>query len=179
MSYFADRQDLEREVVAFATAFLSSDDGFRAREAARASGEPPRVVVHIADPEAVVSVDFFDGSVRPEALPEPSVEIELEADALHDILLGRLDPVQISRLCETGRLSFSGAPTDLAALVVVAGPLQLHYAASLERRGRQDLLATRMPERAVVWTTGPDAPLREIINERRSWQRRGRAASSV
>ena len=179
MSHFVDAEDLERELVAFLTAFLASEEGERAREVARGMGKPARLVLRTVDPEAVLSIDFWEDGIVLEALADANIEIELEADALHDILLDRLDPVQISRLVETDRLAFSGAATDLAALVALAGPLQPHYPASLERRNRRDLLDTPSPERGVVWTTGPDAPLKEIINERRSWQRPTRAASSV
>ncbi len=79
--------------------------------------------------------------------------------------------MQISRLVETEELVFRGAATNLAALVMIAGPLQPHYLAGLRRRGRQDLIDTPLPDHDQVWTTGPDAPLKEIINERRSWQR--------
>jgi hypothetical protein len=179
MSHFADTDELDGVLVAFITDFLAGEEGARVCEAARALGERARLVLRTIDPEAVVSVDFFGGSVSLTPHEDASIEIELEADALHDILLGRLDPVQISRLVETEQLVFSGAASDLAALVLIAGPLAPHYRACLERRGRQDLIDTPMPERGVVWTTGPDAPLKEIINERRSWQRPRRAASSL
>jgi len=179
MSYFADAAELERELVAFLSAFLGSEDGARAAEAARALGEQARLVLRTSDPEAVVSVDFFEHSVSLDVAADPNVEVSLEAVALHDILLGRMDPVQISRLYETDRLTFSGTPVDLAALIVLAGPLQPHYPASLKRRGRGDLLETPLPERQAVWTTGPDVPPREIINSRRPWQRPRRAAASA
>jgi hypothetical protein len=177
MSHFADTAELERELVAFLSAFLGSEDGARASEAARALGDQARLVLRISDPDAVVSVDFFEHSVSLDVAANANIEIALEADALHDILLGRMDPVQISRLYETDRLTFSGAATDLAALIVLAGPLQPHYPASLERRGRRDLLGTPFPERQAVWTTGPDVPPREIISSRRPWQRPKRAAA--
>jgi len=179
MSHFADARDLEGELIAFLAAYLASSDGARARDVARGMGERAGLVLRTLDPQTVLSVDLLEGSVAPGAIEDPNLEVELEADALHDILLGRLDPVQISRLVETNRLVFSGAASDLAALVALAGPLAPHYPASLERRGRQDLLDTPRPESSAVWTTGPDAPMPEIINERRSWQRPKRSAASV
>jgi hypothetical protein len=179
MSHFADTATLEHELVAFFTAFLGSEDGARAREAARALGDQARLVLRTTDPDAVVSVDFFENSVSLDVAENANIEIVLEADVLHDILLGRMDPVQISRMYETDRLTFRGTATDLAALIVLAGPLQPHYPASLERRGRTDLLDTPLPERHTVWTTGPDVPPRAIINSRRAWQRPKRAAAST
>lgn len=179
MSYFADAATLEHELVAFFNAFLGSEDGARANEAARALGDQARLVLRTTDPAAVVSVDFFESSVSLDVAENANIEIALEADILHDILLGRLDPVQVSRMYETDRITFSGAATDLAALIVLAGPLQPHYPASLERRGRTDLLDTPLPERHAVWTTGPNVAPREIINSRRPWQRPKRAAAST
>lgn len=179
MSSFAGSEDLEGVLAGFLTDFLASEQGAQACDAARALGKTARLVLRTIEPESVVSADFFARSVSRAPLEEASIDIELEADALHDILLGRLDPVRISRLVETDRLVFSGAASDLAALVLIAGPLQRHYQAWLERGGRHDLLDTPVPERGVVWTTGPDAPLKEIINERRPWQRARKTASSL
>lgn len=177
MSHFADGEELGRELVAFLTAFLGSEEGARATEAARGLGDQARLTLRTVDPDAVVSVDFYAGSVSLDALADANVEITLEADALHDILLGRLDPVQISRLYETERLTFDGAAVDLAALVLLAGPLQPHYPASLRRRGREDLLDTPAPPAAAVWTSGEEPP-RRVISERRTWQRSRRPATA-
>jgi hypothetical protein len=171
LSAFADGAELETELVAFLDAFLASEEGARACEAARGLSERARLTVRAVDPDAVVSVDFFAGAADRGPIEDANVDIVLEADALHDLLLGRLDPVAISRLYETDRLLFAGAATDLAALVMLAGALQPHYPASLERRGRADLLDTPVPEGHTVWTMGPDAQPRAIINSRRSWQR--------
>jgi hypothetical protein len=171
LSVFADGAEVEDELVAFLEAFLASEEGARACDAARALSERARLVVRTVEPDAAVSVDFFARAAQRGAIDEANVEVQLEADDLHDLLLGRLDPVAISRLYETDRLRFAGAATDLAALVMLAGALQPHYPASLERRGRADLLEVPEPERHTVWTTGPDAPPRAIINSRRSWQR--------
>lgn len=179
MSVYADRAELQGELSAFLTAFLESEEGARACAAARSLGERARLVLRTVEPAAVVSVDFFAAEVATEAIGDASVEIELPADALHDLLLGRLDPVGLSRLYETEQLVFSGSATDLAALVVLAGALQPHYPESLRRRGRDDLLATPMPERHAVWSTGPDAAPAAVINSRRSWQRTRRAAAAT
>jgi hypothetical protein len=179
MSAYADGAELQGELAAFLTAFLESEEGAQACAAARSLGERARRVLRTVDPAAVVSVDFFTAEVAAQAMEDVSVEVELPADALHDLLLGRLDPVAISRLYETDELVFSGSATDLAALVVLAGALQPHYPASLRGRGRDDLLATPMPERHAVWTAGPDAVPRAVINSRRSWQRSRRAAAAT
>jgi hypothetical protein len=180
VSHFASGEDLQRELVAFLTAFIGSDDGARAIEAARALGDSATLVLHTVDPEAVLSVDFYAGSVTLDAVADPDVEIQLEADALHDILLNRLDPVQLSRLYETDRLAFSGASRHLAALIMLAGPLQPHYPASLERRGRRDLLDTPMPPTKVAWGSPEEAlSPKRVIGRRRPWQRPKRTAEAV
>jgi hypothetical protein len=178
MSAYADGAELERELEAFLTAFLASEEGTAACAAARSLGEQARLVLRTVDPAAVVSVDFFAAEVASGAFGDANVEIELPADGLHDLLLGRLDPVQISRLYETDQLVFSGSATDLAALVVLAGVLQPYYPESLRRRGRDDLLATPAPERHGVWTSGADAQPRAVINSRRTWQRSKRSAAA-
>jgi hypothetical protein len=96
------------------------------------------------------------------------------------VLLDRLDPVQLSRLYETGRLAFSGAARDLAALIMLAGPMQPHYPASLARRGREDLLSTPMPPTKVAWGSPEEAlSPRRVIGRRRAWQRPKRSAEAV
>jgi hypothetical protein len=179
MSVYADGAELRDELSAFLTAFLASEEGAQACAGARALGERARLVLRTVEPAAVVSVDFFAGEVAAEAIEDANVEIELPADALHDLLLGRLGPVDLSRLYETDQLTFSGGASDLAALVVLAGALQPHYPASLQRRGRDDLLATPTPERHPVWTAGPDAAPKAIINSRRPWQRSRRAPAAT
>jgi hypothetical protein len=180
VSHFTSGDDLQRELVAFLTAFLGSDDGARAVEAARALGESATLVVHTIEPEAVVSVDFFAGSVTLDARDDADVEIELPADALHDILMNRLDPVQISRLYETDRLAFSGASKHLGALIMLAGPMQPHYPASLERRGRTDLLNTPLPPSKEAWGSPEEAlSPKRVIGRRRPWQRPKRTAEAV
>ena len=178
MSPFADGRDLEDELLAFLAAFLGSDDGRRACESARALGERARLVLRTVEPEAVVSVDFFGAAAQQGAIEDANVEIEIEAAALHDLLMGRLDPVQLSRLYETDRLTFAGGATDLAALVALAGALQPHYPASLRRRNRTDLLETPMPERHAVWSSEPGDPARQVIGVRRPWQRPRRSAAA-
>ena len=178
MSYYATSEDLEQELEAFLTAFLGSGDGAQAAEAARALGDSATLTLHLLDPDAVVSIDFLARTVTPGPVEGADVEIEMEADALHDLLLDRLDVVQISQLYETDRVQFAGGTTQLAALVVVAGPLQPHYAASLERRGRQDLLDTPAPPSPIVWGDPSEAiSPRKLIGQRRPWQRPKRTAA--
>lgn len=178
MTVFADSTELTEVLSAFLGDFLASQDGASASEAARSLGDRARLTVRTRDPAARVSADFFADRVVAGPIDDPNVEIELDADDLHDLLLGHLDPVQISRRYETGRLTFAGAATDLAALVMLAGALQPYYPAALRGLGREDLLQTPAPERPIVWTTGPDAEPQAVINSRRTWQRSKRTASA-
>ena len=175
MSYFASGEEVQHELVAFLTAFLTSEEGEQAMAAARGLGDSAVLVLRTVEPETAVSVDLRSGQVALEAPEDADVELELEADALHDILLDRLDPVQISRLYEEDRVTFRGPPPYLAALVAMAGRLQPHYPASLEDRGRGDLLGTPMPPSAVTWGSPEDALApKRLIGKRRPWQRPGR-----
>jgi hypothetical protein len=178
MSYYASGRDLEREIVAFLTAFLDSEAGARATTAAGDSGDSATLVLDLVDPDATITVDFVSGSVMVGGAEAPDVEIEMEADALHDILLERLGPVQISRLYETDRLRFRGSPRHLAALIALAAPLAPFYRATLERHGRRDLLDTPAPPATVEWGS-PDDPIKRVIGRRRPWQRPKRSAHAV
>jgi hypothetical protein len=172
MSHFATGAELEQELEAFLTAFLESEDGGRAAEAAQALGDSARLTLRLLDPDAVVSVDFLGRTVAFEAAEGADVEVEMHADDLHDLLLDHLGPVEISRLYETDRVRFTGGTTQLAGLVLVAGPLRPWYARSLEARGRRDLLDTPVPESPIVWGDPTEAisPPR-MIGRRRRWQR--------
>jgi hypothetical protein len=177
VSHYRTGDELEGELVACLTAFLASEEGARAVASARALGERARLSLRTTEPQAAVSVDFFAGTVATEPAADADVEIELEADALHDILMDRLDPVQLSRLYETERLVFRGPASGLAALIMLAGPLQPHYPASLERRGRTDLLETPAPPTKAVWGMPEEAlSPRQVIGRRRAWQRPRRSA---
>jgi hypothetical protein len=170
VGYFASREELEAELVAFLEAFLASPDGEAA--SAAAGEQESTVLLRAVNPEAVVSVDLRARTVSLHPAEDPVVEVELEADALHDILLERLDAVQISRLYETDRVRFRGRPEHLAALVALAGPLQPYYPATLADRGRDDLLATPVPPTKVAWGSPEDAlNPRKVIGKRRPWQR--------
>ncbi len=173
MSYFTDSREVHDEIAAFLQRFFASPDGAAARERVQALSDSGTLVLHVVDPDATLAIDFLTGTISEEAPADPDIEIQLEADALHDILLERLDPVQISRLYETEKVAFSGEARNLAALIMVAGPLQPFYAESLRARRRDDLLATPMPPTQVAWLD--EGPYREVIGRRRPWQRAKRA----
>jgi hypothetical protein len=77
--------------------------------------------------------------------------------------------VEISRLAEEGRVELSGPPLVLGALLPLTAAIQPHYAASLEERGRGDLLAVPAPPTGEVWQS--EAPPPAVIGVRRPWQR--------
>jgi hypothetical protein len=106
---------------------------------------------------------------------DPGATLELAAPDLHDVLLERLGPVEISRLVEEGRLRLVGTPEALAASVVLAAGVQPHYAASLRERGRDALLATPAPPTREIWES--DEPPPPVFGVRRPWQRPKGAAA--
>lgn len=167
MSYFASGQDLEGELIATLERFLASGEH-----------HGPSLLLRTRDPDAVVAVDFGSDQVGAADTDRADVVLELDAEALHDILLNRLDPVQISRLYETGRVAFTGSAEHLAALILLAGRLQPHYEASLRERGRADLLGTPAPPTKVTWGD-PAEPLRPLLHNRRPWQRPKRTAPAA
>lgn len=165
MTHFASSTELEEELTAFVARF------FAARADGQASGLP-RVLLRTLDPAAVLTIDFGRGVVERGEVGDSDVVLDVDADALHDVLLDRVDPVQLSRLYETGRVRFSGAPADLSALIVLATPLGAAYAESLRDRGREELLATAPPPAAAVWGDAPeDRVPPPLLRRRRPWQR--------
>ena len=56
----------------------------------------------------------------------------------------------------------------LTVLFLVAEPLRVHYEASLVERGRDDLLASPLPEIGGIWETDVTPP--RVFGIRRPWQ---------
>lgn len=177
MSHFATAEELQAELGAFLREFVGSETGRRAADAAREAGLTGPLVLRTVNPAAAVWLDVSEGRVEAAPDGEPVVELELEADDLHDLLLNRLGPVEISQLYETDRVRFAGPPEALGALAILAGQLQPFYPESLARRGRQDLLDTPARPTRTLWDV--DGPPREVIGKRRPWQRPKRTAEAV
>lgn len=182
MSYYADGRELERQLIRTVTSFLDSADGQEAVARLRGSEQESAVLtVALSEPEVTLCIDFLRGratSDRPDVAPD--VEIEMPADTLHDLLLERLDPVQISRMYETDVVRFRGNPWHLGAMVMLASPLSRHYRATLQIDLREDLLATPVPATQVVWGDPSEAVSpRPMLSQRRPWQRQKRAARTA
>ncbi|MGI9116559.1 MAG: hypothetical protein ACR2JV_02840, partial [Gaiellales bacterium] len=65
-------------------------------------------------------------------------------------------------------LQLEGPPPALAGLLLSAEALRRHYEASLEDRGRTDLLAYPAPETGGIWQS--DEPPPRVFGVRRPWQ---------
>jgi hypothetical protein len=178
MSYFADGQEVRTVLTALFERFLASADGELVRERVAALPSRPVLDLYVKAPDAVLSVDFDSRTVSHEAAPDASVRLEVEADVLHDVLLERLDPVQISRPFEEDRAAIDGTPEALVGLIRVAGLLPPHYRACLVELGRADLLDTPAPANGVIWHS--DGPPKRVIGARRPWmrERKGRAQAA-
>ena len=168
MSYFADADELAESLELVLADFIASPDGATGVKAAMAYCDELRLTIRTSDPEATVSVDFIAATTAREPIPNPTVRLEIQADALHDILMNRLGPVEISSLLERNRVVVEGPPAALGALIVIAGPLQRQYEDSLARHGRRHLLGTPQPAVGEIWH-GPDTP-GDLIGSRRPWQ---------
>lgn len=173
MGFFRDGDELQAELCAFLGDFVASDAAARA---AAETGFEGVLVLRTVNPESAVSLDVSGRRVSSGAVDNGAVELELEADDLHHILLNRLGPVEISRLYETDCVRFAGRPEALGAVALLAGRVQQFYPDSLMRRGRQDLLDTPAPATGDLWDVG--GPPKEVIGKRRPWQRPTKAASS-
>ena len=178
MSVFRDADDLREELLAFLRRFLSSPDGAAVAAQAAALEAPAVLELRVSDPDVTVHVDLAARVVVDGPAPAPGAVAAFVADDLHQVLLDQLGPIELSRLAEEDRLALVGPPPALAAVFMVAGRIQPHYAASLRERGRDDLLATPPPVTAEIWRSAvPPAP---VFGVRRPWQRpKGTAAASA
>jgi|1186.fasta_scaffold54101_2 hypothetical protein len=173
---FAHSAEVHEELSACLTRFFESDDGAAAVAAAAGLDVPAVLELRIVDPDTVLYVDFRRRRLVEAPVEQPGATAVIHADALHHLLLDHLGPVEISRLAEEGEVDLVGPPLVLGALLPLCAGVQPHYGASLEQRGRGDLLAVPPPPRGEVWES--DSPPPGVIGVRRPWQRpRGRASA--
>lgn len=169
MSYFADTCEVEVVFRALFEQFLGSEDGEGVAALATALPVCAVLELHLTDPDVPFAIDFAARTVSRDPAQEASVRLEIEASTLHDVLLGRLDPVQLSRAFEEERAAIEGAPEALVGCIRVAGLLASHYPAVLQGLGRSELLETPRPPNGAVWSS--EGPPKLVIGKRRRWQR--------
>ena len=168
MSPYASGDELETELLAFLQRFLDSEDG-AAAAAGLALVEGPAVLeLAVADPNATVHADLKARTAAAGRADEAGARVCITAEGLHNLLLDRLGPIEISRLFEEDDLQLEGPPQALAGLLLSAEALRRHYEASLEERGRTDLLASPAPEIGGIWES--DQPPPRVFGVRRPWQ---------
>ncbi len=139
MTPWSSAAELREDVVATLERFVASPDGQAAAALARRPGRGRRCCSSCCTSRTLaLHLDVAGGTVAEGLADDPAATLELAAPDLHDVLLERLGPVEISRLVEEGRLRLVGTPEALAASVVLAARVQPHYAASLRERGRED-----------------------------------------
>jgi hypothetical protein len=168
MTPYATGADLEGELLAFLQRFLESDDGAGVALALGGVDGPAVLELSVHDPEAVVHADLKARTAAAGRSADATARVAITAEGLHNLLLDRLGPVEISQLLEENHLALEGPPTALAGLLLVAEPLRLHYEASLRDRGRDDLLAYPAPEIGVIWESDETPP--RVFGVRRPWQ---------
>jgi hypothetical protein len=168
MSPYRDAADLEGELLAFLARFLDPAGGAAAAAALAAVEGSAVLEIAVTDPDATVHVDLKRRAVASGPGPDAAARVRITATGLHDLLLDRLGPVEISRLLEEDDLALAGPPPALAGLLLVAEPLRRHYEASLTERGRDDLLSSPAPEVGGIWETDVTPP--RVFGIRRPWQ---------
>lgn len=174
MGYFRDGQEVADELVAALELFLTDPDGQAAARAAGASiGTDAVVQLRVRAPEATVRLVLGDKPrvERGEDDGVPPVDLAIDADTLHDLMVDHLGAGHIARAIELGQISVTGSPRSLDAMIVMAGSLGDCYRRSLDARGRHDLLATPVPPPPGDWmidVVGPEIFLRDVISERRN-----------
>ena len=139
----------------------------------RALGDGLGIELTLHDPDVVLQLDVASGTITRGGWEDAAVRVALPAGDMHDLLLDRLGPVEISRLVEEGRLHLKGSPQVLCAAVAAVARLQPHYEASLRERGREQLLATPAPVTRAIWESAEKPPA--MFGVRRPWQAPKRA----
>ncbi len=169
MTPWSNAYELREDLRGFLGRYLRSADGDEAAALAAAFNGNPVLELTFYDPDLILHVDIAARSLADGPADDPAVRLAIRAADLHDLLLERLGPVEISRLVEEKHLHLVGPPRALAASVVLAARLQPHYAASLIERGRSELIETPAPSTAEIWES--DAAPVPIFGVRRPWQR--------
>jgi hypothetical protein len=178
MTVWESAEALRADLRATLDRFLTSSDGAAAAALAQDFDGPAVLELALREPDVVLHVDVAARAIADGPAGDPAARVEIRADDLHDLLLERLGPVEISRLVEEGRLHLVGRPRALAAALVLAGRIQPHYELSLRERQRDALLDTPLPPTGVVWESEEPPP--PVFGVRRPWQRpRGAAAPAV
>ena len=169
MSPWADARELREDLVAVLERFLQSPDGATAAALAHGLEGPAVLELTLHDPELVLHVDIAARRVTEGPAAEAAARLEIQAPDLHDLLLDRLGPVEISRLVEEARAHLDGSPPALTTSLMLAARLQPHYADCLRERGRTGLL--NAPERGTgeIWASATPPP--PVFGVRRPWQR--------
>lgn len=98
------------------------------------------VQVTLRDPDAVLTVRAVPGDEREIELGpgklQPDVVLRMDADTLHRLLLGRVNPtLALAR----GEVTTRGPAAKVLELVPLAQPLAARYGPQLEAAGREDL----------------------------------------
>ena len=168
MSPWSDADELQEDVTAFVARFVATPEGVAAAAIAAALGEGLGIELTLYDPDVVFQLDVASGIITRGAREGAAVRVALPAGDMHDLLLDRLGPVEISRLVEEGRLHLKGSPQVLCAAVAAVARLQPHYEASLRERGREHLLATPRPITREIWASAEKSPA--MFGVRRPWQ---------
>lgn len=168
MTPYASSEELETELLAFLRHFLESDDGATAAAGLALVDGPAILELAVANPNATVHADLKARTASAGRADEAGARVSITAEGLHNLLLDRLGPVEISRLFEEDDLQLEGPPQALAGLLLSAEALRRHYEASLEERGRTDLLASPTPEIGGIWES--DEPPPRVFGVRRQWQ---------
>ncbi len=168
MSPWQNAAELRGVVVALVERFAATPQGAAAAVAARTLGDSPAIELALTDPDLVLHLDLANGTIGDGPSDDAAVHVALPAADLHDLLLDRLGPVEISRLVEENRLHVAGAPAALRAAVAVVAALQPQYEPALHQVGLGHLLETPAPITGEIWESlEKPAPM---FGLRRAWQ---------
>jgi hypothetical protein len=168
MSVWATADELRDDVSALLERFAATPEGVAAAAIARELGDGLTIELELREPDLVLQLDLASGTITAGHSETAAVRVSCTADDMHDLLLDRLGPVEISRLVEERLLHLTGPPPALCAAVVLVAQLQPHYAPSLRERGREQLLAAPAPTIGEIWESAVKPP--PVFGVRRPWQ---------
>ncbi|HWI74851.1 MAG TPA: hypothetical protein VNT55_23015 [Baekduia sp.] len=160
------------ELVAALELFLEDPDGHAAaRVAGESIGPGAALSLRTHAPEATLRLVLGEAPrvERGESGDVAPVEVTIDANTLHDLMVDHLGAGHIARAIELKEIHLDGSPHALDAVIVLAGSLGGCYRRSLEARGRHDLLATPVPPPPGDWmidVVGPELFIRDVIGGR-------------
>jgi hypothetical protein len=173
MAVFTNAQEITQIVNEVLTELRSSPGRAALLEIAASAFEAQQATVAIvtSDPDASCFVDLTLGRVdSPASGVEATAKLEIEADLLHEMMMGTLHSGAIAHAYDDGRMKVSGPPSALRALLPIATAFSALWQKAAIESPRADALVSVKPRPAALWSVEPVSPevfIGQVIPSRR------------